>query len=228
MKKINCFLLLASLIVSIFVFGISCRKSSQTEIQTLVYTIAIPPTVAYTAKNLLVKLPIDSIYLYGSYTGQNGFDRAEWRKITGPACEIENPNKLTARVLKLQEGIYQFELTVFDKKNLQGKDTIAVTASEKSEFPTHAIIFKNLKWICPLGCSLEVKNIYLPQSVALKVFVQRGGSTKWEEAFPGFSGFKNYEYSIETRPGGAGMYNLIIFYSGLDDPTDFPNVAIAY
>ncbi len=81
--------------------------------------------------------------------------------------------------------------------------------------------------------ALEIKNIYnnVPVGKPLKVFVQRGFSSNWVEAYPApiNNNFSTYDYWIETRVGGGGMYThgslYVDYYTNV---SDYPNIKIEY
>jgi len=98
----------------------------------------------------------------------------------------------------------------------------------------HQIVGKNIRWIFPWYSALELKNIhsYFSDGTSIKVFIQRDNSDIWMEATPvandGSGG--DYEYFIEKRPEGAGMYtygSLYVFYYG-EDTTDTPDVKVQF
>ncbi len=45
------------------------------------------------------------------------------------------------------------------------------------------VIFNNLQWLCPMGCSVSIENFHdhVPSGTAIRVFVGAGG---WIEAKP--------------------------------------------
>lgn len=97
------------------------------------------------------------------------------------------------------------------------------------------VIIENLSWIFPWYSTLEVPYFdrQLPAGALFKVFIQRGDSAEWievplikDDSDPGIK----YEYFIEKRPDGAGIYaftSLYIFYYG-SDVNDKPSVKISY
>jgi hypothetical protein len=134
----------------------------------------------------------------------------------------------------LQAGNYHFELTVYDKLNLYAKDTVAVSVLPPGvTTTTNFLVFTYLTWIYPWYNALEVPSFYtyVQSGQAFKVFVQRGLSANWVEAKPvTANGTNQYEYFIETRPDGAGIYNfgsLYIFYYG-PDTSDNPNIRVEF
>lgn len=181
--------------------------------------------------------PSNSCTLYGSASsGSSSIKGYEWKKISGPASySIESPDSLRAKVGNLEIGVYEFELTVTNQESLTAKDTAIVTVRELSASPTE-IILNNLSWIFPWYPSIQIKNFnhLIPQGNVFKIFIKRDNNTQWVEV-PLFSPSSTsmlvkYEYFVETRPDGAGMYiygSLYIFYYGMDTK-DTPSVKIIY
>ena len=182
-----------------------------------------------------IELPQNFTVLQGGfYNADRNVKKVEWRKVSGPdSCIIVDKDSLKTVVSNLREGVYEFELTVTDKMNLYGKDSVKVEVVKPQQLSSE-IIFKNIVWIFPWYPSLEINNIhtYIPTGTPIKVFVRRGNASEWKEATPIANNVNSsvYEYFIETRPDGAGMYNygsLYIFYYGRDTD-DTPDVKIQF
>lgn len=158
--------------------------------------------------------------------------KIQWKKKSGPSSyKLENPNSIKTKVSNLEKGIYEFELTVTNTNGLTGKDTVRVIVGEISE-NSKEIIFKDRKWIFPWYSTIEIKdfNLLIPQN-SFKVYIQRENNSQWEEVASILenAGIK-YEYFVETRPDGGGMYtygSLYIFYYGTNT-NDTPSVKIVY
>ena len=75
-----------------------------------------------------ITLPTNWVTFNGSGTDSDGTIASyQWAKISGPSGgTINNGNSSSATANNLSEGIYQFELTVKDKKGAIGKDTVQV------------------------------------------------------------------------------------------------------
>jgi hypothetical protein len=221
----------------------SCKKSGIIDITPgdpfdSAKTPSNSPMVAIAGPDQIAQLPLDYVFLNGSYGGtQNNFDRVQWQKLSGPSCLIENQNGLLTKVSGLKEGTYQFELTVFDKSNLPAKDWVTVTVNPVPVnviINQHFVVFNSLEWIFPWYASIEAKNIhsYLPQNAPIQVFVQRSSSNNWIQVQPASNNSNNntYEYFIETRPDGGGIYNygsLYVFYYGFDTD-DNPKIKVEF
>ena len=223
---------------------VSCQKEMVTPSQNTTGQPAIRNTapVAFAGPDMVIQLPYN-IMLDGSfYDAERNVATTKWRQVSGPdSCVIRDKDSLKTVLNNLRVGVYEFELTVTDKMNLYGKDTVKVTAA-KQDIDTsaqvivgdHEVIFKNLTWIFPWYSSLELKNIhnYFPAGTAIKVFIKRDTATEWNEVVH-YSNSVNttvYDYFIETRPYGAGMYNfgsLYVFYYALN-PKDTPDVKVQF
>lgn len=144
--------------------------------------------------NEYIAYPADSSILYG-YAGLNNQNASYfWRKVAGPASyNIHNPNSLVTKVDNLEIGEYEFEITATDVNGRKGSDTLNVYVIKPGQNET---IFKNLEWICPMGCSMDIKNIYsfIPQNKPILVFMRPTNSSTWLPALP-----PAFEYSINTN-----------------------------
>ncbi|WP_348813256.1 PKD domain-containing protein [Flavobacterium maritimum] len=188
--------------------------------------------ISFAGVDFQVILPIDFGWLSGGYAYNETIDNFVWEKISGPSSyNLESPNSLRTKVSKLEEGIYEFELTVSNKRGLTAKDRVKINVGEMSKTPQE-LNFIDLEWIFPWYSAVEIKNFNLitPQSI-FKVYIQRDNNPNWEEVTLISEDLTNkYEYFIETRPDGAGMYNygsLYIFYYE-KDTNDSPSVKIVY
>lgn len=190
-------------------------------------------------RDIILVLPVNETYLNGSYsyTG-NSISSISWTQVSGSASfVIENRNALQTRLSNLEEGVYQFELTVTDATGSYGKDTVSITVKQSPSVTIdgNVIIYHDLQWIFPWYNAVEVEafNILIPPGSSFKIFIQRDYDPQWKEVLPTSIVYNpdiKYEYFIETRPDGAGMYNfgsLYIFYYG-GDVSDTPAVKIEY
>lgn len=235
MKKIN--LIQYLLFIMVILINANCKK----EIQSGERTTLNPPAPVNTAPVVIasnefpVILPDDFCILSGfAWDSESNIKSYRWKKISGPlSYTFENQDSLSTKVRNLRKGVYEFELTVTDKEGLTGKDTTTVTVIEMKESPNE-IIIHDLVWIFPWYNSIEVMNFHkmIPKDTFFRVFIKRDTNPDWVEAYPisnnGSGG--QYEYFVETRPYGAGMYNygsLYIFYYGTDI-SDKPDIKLVY
>ena len=200
-----------------------------------------PPSIKNTAPkvdagiDLILTLPTNEVDLNGACVDdENNISLIIWQKINGPASyNLNNTNILQPRLSNLVKGDYQFELTVFDSLGLYDMDTVNILVRNGPIASASSIIFEDRIWIFPWYPSIEVENFdsWIPAGSQYRVYIKRDGMPDWIEVSsvsPGST--SSYEYFIETRPGGAGMYNygsLYIFYYGFDT-NDTPDVKIEY
>jgi hypothetical protein len=252
MKKISLLLALFILIAEIFN---SCKKDDQpTYINTLTKFIDSPKNndpgngftwlTASAGHDRMLELPANETTLEGGYW-YSGNSRpsnevtVRWTKLSGPdSYSLENKDSLRTKLSKLEEGVYSFELTVADVLSTKSdKDTTLVTVGKMSSHPKE-IVFKDINMICPWYCGWEIADIYshIPSNKVFKIFVQRNNVTEWKEVMLyQEDGSYKYQYWIEERPDGAGMYNYGSLYiwwfpSAWNSLNDYPtaNVKIIF
>lgn len=227
MKINKTFVCTGSLLLIFILLLFSCRKERNSPDENIK-----PDIIAFAGSDTTIQQPDDVTFLSGSYNGPNNLKSVEWKKLMGPACIIGNPNSLTTKVSGLQAGSYEFELTVVDTKNYFGKDKVIVTVSNVI-MSANSVIFNYLNWISPWYNSLEIQSIhgFVPTGKPFKVFVQRGLTSTWTEAQPVSNNpSTKYEYFVETRVNGGGMYiqgSLYVFYYGTDI-SDRPSVKVEF
>jgi hypothetical protein len=189
------------------------------------------PPICNTGQDKLVFFPANSCSLNGTaWDLENNIQAVLWSRISGPSSFlIDHSDSLSTKVSNLQIGDYQFELTVTDSMGMTGKDTIKVSVTNMNE-----TIFQNRIWIFPWYSAIEVKEFYnlIPSGSLFRIFIRRDSNPVWIEANPVTDNISAgpYEYFIETRPDGAGIYtyhSLYIFYYGMDTD-DTPDVKIVF
>ena len=87
--------------------------------------------IANAGADKIIILPTSSITLNGAGTDTDGTIAIfAWEKIIGPgSATIASPNSPTTSILNLQQGVYQFVLTVTDNNRAFFKDTVKVTVN---------------------------------------------------------------------------------------------------
>lgn len=231
--------LYASMALLVFLTS-SCKKELENNLQQNNQQFNAPnkAPIAQAGTDISIVLPANEIILNGRYVdSENNIKSIEWTKLSGPdSFLIENKNELKTRVSNLQEGVYQFELAVIDHLDEIGKDIVTITVKPGTtiENQNGEVVYRNLNWIFPWYASLELENIYshVPQGNTIKVLVKRDNQTDWEEVpvLSNVGSATSYEYFIEERPDGAGMYNygsLYVFFYG-NETDDTPDVKVQF
>jgi hypothetical protein len=127
MKKYSLHLLNVIFFISGFV---SCKKETVLPVENM----SVPPVIQNTAPvanagpDIKIVLPQNSTVLQGAFYDADGnVKKVEWTKLSGPYYStIVDKDSLKTVITNLREGIYEFELTVTDKRNLYGKDSVKV------------------------------------------------------------------------------------------------------
>ncbi len=227
MKRINLYGLLISITTLLIISGCTEETLSNTPSPVITKPSNLS-SLSYAGGDIQVLLPTDFCWLSGVYNAPESItiENALWKKISGPSSYIlENPNALRTKLSKLEKGIYEFELTITDNKGLTGKDIVRVTVGEMSG-NNDEIILKDMAWVCPMGCHLEIKNIYsrLPAGNVFRIYIQRDNSANWEEVIHESSQLpQDVQYTYTLYNG-----SLFIFtYSSLEE-VDTPNIKIVY
>ncbi|MDX2046199.1 MAG: PQQ-dependent sugar dehydrogenase [Chitinophagaceae bacterium] len=96
------------------------------------------PPVANAGSDIAVTLPVTSITLdgKGSYDPDGTIASWGWVMVQGSlSAAISNGNTSSPLISNLQEGVYEFELTVTDNNGAVAKDKVKVTVSLSNESP---------------------------------------------------------------------------------------------
>ncbi len=149
------------------------------------------PPIADAGFDFAVELISNEMTLSGQATdpgNRNGLS-STWTKIAGPACTIVSPQSLTTRVSNLTAGEYQFELLVSDNHGATDRDTVVVktfTFTFNIGSLSNQVNFFNLSWMCPMGCTISISNIfsYIPPNSPIRVFIKGVNQAGWQEAIP--------------------------------------------
>lgn len=213
-----------SLLIVGFLFY-SCKKdksceSCETNQTTPPIINTNKPPIAAAGPDQTIDLPTNSILLNGTASSdpEGRIIRWQWTKISGPASfSIVNANTAQSQVTNLEEGIYQFELTVTDSLGLFDKDSTIVTVNQ---IYMNEKKFSDQVWLCWWGCWIEIPNVYsyLPVGIHFRVFIKRDNSNVWEEAFP--LSQNSYGYWVESN-------GLLVVY-GDELGNDTPDIKIIY
>ena len=130
-----------------------------------------------------------------------------WRKVLGPdAHTIESPAAPVTRVANLEMGTYEFELTVTDLGGLIGTDTVSIHVYEPRVAGANELVFRNLRWGCPLGCTASVEGPDVPTTGAIRVFVGQADAASWVEAVPENQSATGTRYLYSLRDSRLTVY----------------------
>jgi hypothetical protein len=167
---------------------------------TTSFGISVIPNQAPVARagtDRIVDYPRNSVHLnaYGE-DEHDSITNYLWRKITGPAGDaLGSLDYGRVNITGLQEGIYEYELTVKDGMNFTGKDTVSVLVNG-SKPPTDSLVIAGLNVLCPFGCSaiLEDFPFYIPSGRSLrKVAIRANSNSGWKQIFNDPADADSYE-----------------------------------
>ncbi len=191
-------------------------------------------------------LPINETVLKGSASDpDDNIKSYKWEQVGGPSfCIIQNGETLTPRILNLEIGAYEFELTVTDSAGLFDKDKVMVnvatpdslsqaindSVSQVITVSETEFIITNLQWIFPWYSNLRVDQFHtlVPLNTPISVFIKRDNSDIWVNVPPSvpYNDTAEYVFSVYTTPDGVGYQSTLdIVYYGLDTK-DTPSIKI--
>lgn len=104
------------------------------ELDTIQVLVNEIPPVANAGDDETITLPVSTITLDGTASADSDgtIESFSWKQIDGPSTPtITDSDQALATVNNLLEGVYEFELTVFDDVNLSDRDTITITVLEE-------------------------------------------------------------------------------------------------
>lgn len=171
-----------------------------------------PPTFSQSGSSwcsanvdITVELPINFAILHGSgFGGVGNTLDYKWQKISGPSSySFDNPGKPQTKVMNLEKGVYQFELTATDNEGRSVQDTMTLHVEDPTS-SRHQVFFWDMTWICPLGCGMTIENIssYVPPGNSFSVYLKRDFSSGWELIVP-YSASASSRYYYELSPAGG-------------------------
>ena len=169
--------------------------------------------IADAGSDLTIVSSNNSVTLKGSGTDKDGqIVGYTWKQVSGPSTSnITSITSAKTNVQGLIEGTYQFELTVFDDKGAEGKDTMTVTVALERIAPksTKLDIYPN-----PVH-DIATVQVTLPQNntnVTL-VITNISGITVYKKQF--VSGTTQVNQEIDMSNFGKGVYVVTVFFDSI-------------
>lgn len=138
------FLQLSSMQEGDYTFKLTVTDSSGQQNTAQVTVIVQPennkPPVADAGPEKELTLPVDRTTLDGSKSSDDQkIATYLWKQAKGPnEVHIENANSAVATLTGLEQGTYEFTLTVTDERKLQSSDTVTVIVREEVDQPPEA------------------------------------------------------------------------------------------
>ena len=217
------------LLASLMFINISCEPDRRS--LPPINQLPPPPPPPYQGiyadanKSITIELPMNFGILNGDAygPGRNGASY-KWEMISGPVSYfLETPDSLKTKVSNLEKGIYQFQLTATSNTGETSTDIMTLKVQDASS-SNKQIIFWDLNWSCPFGCSIMLGDIslYMPAGSNYDIYIRRGFSSNWEVVVPdSISSNARYVYSIWN---GA----VTVFDNSYIDATDHPEIKIVF
>jgi hypothetical protein len=193
--------------------------------------ILMAPT-ARAGNDTTLLVPFSTYILNGGGSTDPDFNIVSynWKRITGSSlANLVDPRAVRTLVSDMvNEGVYEFELTVTDADNLSSKDTVKITmAPPPCTSAPKEVILKNLNWLLAFDKILEIANpySYLPANSYIKNFyIKRDSSDKWQliNLLTSTSYYSSYY-------GWSFFNNTLAILDNLNDGDhDTPDVKIEY
>uniref|UniRef100_A0A8C5LS16 KIAA0319 like n=1 Tax=Leptobrachium leishanense TaxID=445787 RepID=A0A8C5LS16_9ANUR len=182
----------------------SAGQQSTSEVTVIVQPENNKPPQADAGPDKELTLPVDSTTLDGSRsTDDQKIVSYLWEKTKGPeGVKIENGTSSIAVVSGLQDGSYEFTLTVKDERDLMSKSTVNVIVKEEMNKPPLAKIAGNVV-------------LTLPSNTA-----ELDGTKSWDD-----KGIVNYRWERDESSPAAGEvlnnsdHHAVLFLSNLVEGT---------
>jgi hypothetical protein len=208
-----------------------------------------PPVTprVYAGLDAWVPLPDNFSVLWGASSDAENVESYSWKKVSGPdSYSIVCPDSRQTMVGDLEEGTYEFELTVAYRSSsgsLTLKDRVSIVVYDPRTPSANQFIFKNLRdscvaretecvsettanrscdnwWVDRIDFVIENFNDYVPAGTAIRVFLNVAGSTNWVEVS---TEGENYVYRIN-----GNRFELEIETDYLADPNAPVDVMISF
>jgi len=147
-------------------------------VQVTVNDIIVPVNqapIANAGPDTTIYLPDDAMVLSGSGVDPDGtIVSYSWNWISGGAHTLSNSNDPIAAVSNLQQGVYEFELTVTDNNGATGKDTVQISIgaarTQAADVDDVTILGNPVETVL----NLKISSFYINKHVLINLFDIRG------------------------------------------------------
>ena len=198
---------LVILIISVFIMS-GCDKDRVEPVNYAPVEKNTAPKV-FAGHDIWLLVPANTAQLSGSVIDdENNVNTYLWKQLSGdPTSIIDKPNLPTTKVSNLQKGDYAFELSATDAVGLTTRDTVALFVKEPAEAINGEVIFKNLEWQCPMGCTVQISclSCHVPVNKPFKVFL-KDNVDQWIEAQPEANWKQSDKYSFSIHNNNLYIY----------------------
>ncbi len=165
--------------------------------------IIVPP-VAMAGSDTTIYLPVSSFVLNASnsYDPDGNITSYQWQEISGPnAAAASSMNSPEVDLSNLQEGIYEFQLTVTDNLGASSTATVKISVDKNSVAPEQFIVFPN-----PAQDILNSRiNSSVTGTIRMVVYDMNGRMVMADEAEKSAD---LYEKSLNVSSLASGMYTI--------------------
>jgi subtilisin family serine protease len=181
------------------------------------------PPQADAGKDIFITLPVNSVRLNGRVSDpDNDGLTVRWQKWKGPENDIINsPNSVGTTVANLQEGIYQYILSVNDNGGLYDYDTVMITVSAPQSKPPVANAGKDFSLILPLNTAELDGSGSIPNGNPITYrWIKLGGLKPGEQIL-------NSQSPSPTVTGlNQGIHHFVLIVSNRFEQSDQDSVVI--
>jgi len=154
--------------------GASDTDTMQVTVNDIVVPVNQAP-IANAGSDTTIYLPDDAVVLSGSGVDPDGtIVSYSWNWISGGAHTLSNSNDPMANLSNLQQGVYEFELTVTDNNGATGKDTVQIAIGaariQAADVDDVTIMGNPVESVL----NLKISSFYINKHVLINLFDIRG------------------------------------------------------
>ncbi len=195
------------------------KGATGTDLMTVKVAAANQTPTANAGPDQTITLPTNIVTLSGSGSDPDGtIAKYNWKQISGPAASgVVSPGKAITLSNELEEGSYEFELTVTDDDGASASDTVSIVVAVPRlnlNVPSNAIkVYPN-----PVidVTTLEINTTH-PDEKLLVVIRDINGQVVFKEELN--SGLSNIKHKINMSNMVKGTYLLTVYFSSQEQQT---------